>query len=214
LQPKPSTFDALFLCARTPEGVELVFKMMKGEGVPVRSRTFERGILSLQNNAGLAETELVQKLLLEAEEASCVSPGVYTAALAVYLTGGAPDAGMALVNRCVCMRVCVWGGGGWVYIHTYIHTYIHRHGSHQQADSRQKPLPVSAILQKCLFIFFLFSFYFLFIFFFINRLTADKSPYLSAHFYSLALKLCSKYEEEESLKRLAEEECNSEKSAL
>ena len=61
---------------------------------------------------------------------------------------------------------------------------------------------------------YLFSFYFLFIFFFINRLTADKSPYLSAHFYSLALKLCSKYEEEESLKRLAEEECNSEKSAL
>ena len=122
LQPKPSTFDALFLCARTPEGVELVFKMMKGEGVPVRSRTFERGILSLQNNAGLAETELVQKLLLEAEEASCVSPGVYTAALAVYLTGGAPDAGMALVNRCVC--VCGGGGGGGG-VHTYVHTYIH-----------------------------------------------------------------------------------------
>jgi hypothetical protein len=38
-----------------------------------------------------------------------------------------------------------------------------------------------------------------------NRLTGDKSPYLSAHFYSLALKLCSKYEEEEELKRLAEE---------
>jgi hypothetical protein len=162
LQPKPSTFDALFLCARTPEGVELVFKMIKGEGVPVRARTFERGILSLQNNAGLAETELVQKLLLEAEEASCVSSGVYTAALAVYLTGGAPDAGMALVNRCVCVWWW-WGGGraGCTYIRIYIHIYIGM-----------------ALINRLTAA----KFFFLFIFYFSNRTTADKSPYLSAHF--------------------------------
>jgi len=48
LQPQPSTFDALFLCARTPEAVELVFKMIKGEGVRVSARSLERGILALQ----------------------------------------------------------------------------------------------------------------------------------------------------------------------
>ena len=51
------------------------------------------------------------------------------------------------------------------------------------------------------FFYLIFKFYLSFM----NRLTGDKSPYLSAHFYSLALKLCSKYEEEEELKRLAEE---------
>jgi len=64
----------------------------------------------------------VQRLVREAEEASCVSKSVYSAALAVFVTARDPDAGMALANK----------------------------------------------------------------------LTAEDSPYLSPHFYSLALKLCAK----------------------
>ena len=64
----------------------------------------------------------MQRLVKEAEEASCVSKSVYSAALAVFVTARDPDAGMALANK----------------------------------------------------------------------LTAEDSPYLSPHFYSLALKLCAK----------------------
>ena len=104
LTPTAETFQQLLTCTRTPEAVELVLRMVTGEGAELAPAHFETALLSLRANADGTRVEAAASLVRRAEDEGRVSASVYTAALAVYSTAGDVGAALGLLERLVAGR--------------------------------------------------------------------------------------------------------------